>query len=150
MLKILLLLLTTTAYSATSGSLLLRGTVPEILDIVVNSEAISTALPLDTTQVDTLVGTVDIESNAVNGYVISISSLNNGKLVHETNNSYFVNYSLKYDNVAVNLAVVDQFTDTSSPVDVSKNLNISYTGIPHTDLIEGDYEDTLTITISAN
>lgn len=145
------LLLSQAGFSATTGNLLLKGTVPELLAITVTPEALASSLPLDTTQTDSKVATINEQSNSNTGYQVSISSTNLGKLVHESVGSSSINYSLKYDGNTVDLANGDSYTyATSSSVDVDRDVEISYTGVPHTQLIEGDYTDTVTFTISAN
>lgn len=139
------------AYAATSGNLLLKGTVPELLSIAITPESIASSLPLDVTQSDTKVATVNEKSNSNTGYNVSISSTNLGKLVHSSVSSSFINYSLKYDGSAVDLANGDSFTFSSAAsVDTNKDIQISYTGMAHESLIQGVYSDTVTFTISAN
>ncbi len=139
------------AFAATTGTLLLRGTVPRLLEITVNAETIATNLPLDTTQSNTLVAVVNEKSNSKTGYNVSISSANLGKLVHEAEVSSVVNYSLSYNGNAVDLASGQTFTYSSAAANNNnRNVNISYTGIDHDLLIEGDYSDTVTFTIAAN
>lgn len=142
---------TSFVFAATSGNLLLQGTVPALLSIEVTAEALASSLPLDTTQTDSKVATVNEKSNSNTGYKVNISSANAGALVHESQASSFINYSLSYDGSAVDLANGDEFVFSSAAsVDVNKDIDISYTGVPHENLIEGDYTDTVTFTISAN
>ncbi len=141
----------TSAFAATSGSLLLKGTVPRLLEITVNAQTIAATLPLDTTQANTLVAIVNEKSNSKTGYNVSISSANQGKLVHEIESSSVVNYSLRYNGNAVNLATGQTFTYGGAGANNNnRNVDISYTGIAHDLLIEGDYTDTVTFTIAAN
>ncbi len=139
------------SFAATSGDLILRGVVPELISISVSAESVASSLPLDTTQEDTLVAQVNEKSNSVLGYNVSISSTNLGNLVHESVSSSSIAYGLKYDGNSVDLANGDQFTfNSAASVDATKNVEISYTGVPHESLIEGAYSDTVTFTISAN
>lgn len=143
--------LANSAMAATSGTLMLRGTVPRLLEITVNDEAIASTLPLDTTQSGTLVAVINEKSNSVTGYNVSISSANLGALVHETEVSSSISYTLNYNGNAVDLVNGDSFS-YSFPTGANNNRNvtISYTGVPHEDLIEGDYSDDITFTIAAN
>ena len=143
--------MTTGAMAATTGSLLLKGTVPRLLEITVNAEAIAATLPLDTTQSGTLVAVINEKSNSKTGYNVSISSANQGELVHESDSSSSVAYSLTYNGNSVDLANGETFT-YSFPTGANNNRNvtISYTGVPHEDLIEGEYKDDVTFTIAAN
>lgn len=137
--------------AATSGNLLLKGIVPEELSITVTPETIAASLPLDTTQADTKVATINEKSNSNTGYKVSISSSNLGNLVHESVSSSSIAYTLKYDSTTVDLANGDDFTfNSAASVDTNKDVEISYTGVPHASLIEGSYSDTVTFTISAN
>ncbi len=146
-----LLLTSVTGFAATTGNLLLKGTVPALLSIAVTPEPLASTLPLDTTQTDSKVATVNEKSNSNTGYKVNISSTNGGNLVHDSVASSFINYSLTYDGNAVNLSAGDEFIFSSaSSVDTNKDIDISYTGVPHANLIEGDYTDTVTFTISAN
>ena len=147
----LITLSTTSAFAATTGNLLLKGTVPAVLSIAVAPEAVASNLPLDTTQTDTKVASVNEVSNSNTGYQVAISSQNLGMLVHDSVTSSSINYGLKYDGAAVDLSSTDTFTfGTAASVDVNKDIEISYTGVPHANLIQGNYTDTVTFTISAN
>ena len=137
--------------AATTGNLILSGTVPALLSIEVSPEALASSLPLDTTQTDAKVATVNEKSNSNTGYKVNISSANAGSLVHESVTSSFINYALTYDGSSVDLVNGDEFVFSSaSAVDANKDIDISYTGVAHENLIQGDYTDTVTFTISAN
>ncbi len=138
------------AFAALSGTLLLKGNVPAVLEITVAAETVASALPLDTTQTNTLVAVVNEKSNSTTGYKVSISSSNLGKLVHESETSSVINYSLNYAGNSVDLANGDEFTYAAVPTDEDRDVKISYTGVPHGDLYEGDYSDEVTFTIAAN
>lgn len=138
-------------FAATSGNLLLKGTVPALLSIEVTAEALAASLPLDTTQTASKVATVNEKSNSNTGYKVNITSSNAGNLVHESVASSFIPYDLNYDGSSVDLVNGDEFVfGSSASVDVNKDIDISYTGVPHENLIEGEYTDTVTFAISAN
>ncbi len=61
-----------------------------------------------------------------------------------------INYTLRYAGQAVNLVSGQQFTYVVSAANVNRDVDISYTGVPHENLIEGQYSDTVTFTIAAN
>lgn len=146
-----LALTTTAAFAATSGTLLLKGTVPRSISIEVTAESIAANLPLNTTQNNTKVAVVNEKSNSNTGYKVSVSSSNQGKLVHQSVASSTVNYTLRYNSNAVNLASGQTFTyATGGLANVNRNVDISYTGVPHESLVEGQYSDTVTFTIAAN
>ena len=147
-LLLLSLLLTTSTFAATTGTLILKGTVPQLLDILVTPEPFATTLPLSTTQADSLVAEVRERSNSATGYTVSVSSANLGKLVHETVLTSTVNYSLKYNGQTVNLLTGSTFSELTRGVK-NRDVEISYTGVPEIDLTEGEYTDTVTFTIVA-
>lgn len=141
----------TSAFAATTGTLLLKGTVPRLLDITVTAAPIASTLPLNTTQANTQVAVINEKSNSNTGYKVSISSGNLGKLVHQSVASSVVNYTLRYNGGSVNLATGQTFTYAGAGANNNnRNVDISYTGIAHDLLIEGDYTDTVTFTIAAN
>lgn len=144
-------LITTTSFAATTGTLLLKGTVPRIVNITVTPETIAANLPLDTTQSNTKVATVNEQSNSNTGYKVTIASANAGKLVHSTVSSSSIAYTIRYNNQSMNLSGQQQVTYSSAAsVNANRNVEISYTGVPHENLIEGTYQDTVTFTIAAN
>ena len=139
------------AYAANSGNLLLKGTVPRLLDITVTPNSTASALPLDTTQSNTVIASINEKSNSNTGYKVTVSSANQGKLVHQSVTSSVVNYTLRYNANSVNLATGQTFTyGTAAAANNNRNVDISYTGVAHDLLIEGDYSDTVTFTIAAN
>jgi hypothetical protein len=146
-----LALTTSAAIASTSGTLLLKGTVPRSISILVTAESIAANLPLNTTQSNTKVAVVNEKSNSNTGYKVSVSSANQGKLVHQSVSSSTVNYTLRYNASSVNLASGQTFTyATGGLANVNRNVDISYTGVPHESLVEGQYSDTVTFTIAAN
>jgi hypothetical protein len=137
--------------AATTGNLLIKGTVPALLSIAITPEPLASTLPLDTTQTDSKVATIQELSNSNSGYQVAITSSNLGKLVHESVGTSFINYSVKYDGNSVDLANGQTFSyPAAAAVANNRDVEISYTGIDHQSLIEGDYADTVTFTISAN
>jgi hypothetical protein len=145
-----LALASVSVFAATSGNLNLKGKVPEMLSILVSPEAIALTLPLDITQTDTLVASVNEKSNSASGYKVNISSANQGKLVHTNGTDDFA-YSLKYDGTILDLANgEEQVHALPLAVDVDKLVQISYTGVPSEEMVAGNYRDTITFTISAN
>lgn len=145
------LFISNTLFAATTGNLLIKGNVPALLSINVTPEALATSLPLDTTQTDSKVATIHETSNSNTGYQVSISSSNLGKLVHESVGSSYIGYSLKYDGNVVDLASGDTYVfAAANAVSVNKDVEISYTGVAHESLIQGEYADTVTFTIAAN
>lgn len=146
--------LSASSFAATTGTLLLQGTVAEVLNIVVTPEAVASTLDLATTQSDLLVATVNEQSNSNSGYTISISSANDGNLLRSGGTETFA-YTLKYAGASVSLAgssstpVTAKTQSTAGTYDVNSNVEVSYTGVPATSMVAGTYADTLTFEISA-
>lgn len=152
--KLLLLatLLSTTAYSATTGTILLQGIIPKLLSITVSPQTISSSLDLSTTQSDLLVGVVNEKSNSLLGYKVTVTSSNLGNLKRVSGTEVFP-YSMKYNGAVVNLSTVSGTTFTTAsplPANVNKNINVSYTGVPQESMVEGTYSDVVTFTIASN
>ena len=66
----------------------------------VNEAAAATALDIEGGESGTTVASVNEQSNNPGGYKISVSSLNDGKLVNTTDTNSFVNYQISYDQAA--------------------------------------------------
>jgi len=148
---LLLLMWSLPALAATSEQLLLKGSAPAVVSISVNALPIATTLPLDVSQNKTPVGSTTESWNTQNGAKIFISSLNQGHLVHDNVTTSKIAYVLRYHNSDVNLATGELFV-ANQPGEHARNrtLRVSYTGVPHASLFEGDYTDIVTFTISAN
>jgi hypothetical protein len=132
------LALTTTSFAAATGTLLLKGQVGQVLSILVTPETIAATLPLNVSQTDTKVATVNEISNSSTGYKVTISSANLGKLIRTGGTEAF-NYSLKYNGSAVNLASPQIFSNPSAAsVNVNKDVAISYTGVPAENMVAGE------------
>ncbi len=148
----LLTLTTTSAFSASSGTLLLQGSVAKKVAIAITPVAVASALDLETTQVDLKVATVNEQSNSKTGYKVTITSAQLGKLKRDAGSEVF-SYTLKYGGAAVGLSTAagTVFTNPSAAsVNVNKDLAISYTGVAAESMIEGVYSDTLTLNIASN
>lgn len=148
-----LLTLSTTAFSATTGTLLLQGVVAKKVAIVVTAESVASALNLETTQSDLKVATSNEQSNSKVGYKVTVKSANLGKLKRTDGSEVFA-YTLKYGGTAVGLSTAagSVVTNTSSAasVNVNKDIAISYTGVAAESMVEGTYSDTLTLDIASN
>lgn len=142
----------TVSMAATSGTLLLQGVVAKKIAIVVTSQAVASALDLETSQADLKVASVNEQSNSKTGYKVTITSANLGKL-KRTDGAEVFSYSLKYGGSAVGLSTSAGAVFTNSAaasVNTSKDLAITYTGVAAETMVEGTYADTLTLNIAAN
>lgn len=145
-----LLTLSFSSIAATSGTLLLKGQVGQVLSIAVTPESIATTLPLDESQADTKVATVNEKSNLAGGYKVKVSSENVGNLERVGGTELFP-YTMKYDGQQVNLASSQTFQfPTAGITDVNKDVTISYTGVDASNMVSGEYTDTVLFEISAN
>lgn len=151
-LSVLVGLLSTQSFAATSGTLLLQGVVAKKVSIVVTPESVASALNLETSQTDLKVAAVNERSNSKTGYKVTITSANLGKL-KRTDGPEVFNYTMKYGGSAVGLSTSagSVFNNAStSVVNVNKDLAISYTGALNETMIEGTYSDTITLNIASN
>lgn len=148
----LLTLATTSAFAATSGTLLLQGSVAQKISVEVTAASVASVLDLATAQTDLKVGSVNLKSNSKTGYKLKISSANLGKLKRVGGSEVF-SFTLKYAGSSVGLSTAAGTTITNasgSVVNVTNDLNISYAAAAAETMVEGSYEDTLTLAISAN
>lgn len=151
--KLLLLavLVAAPAFAATTDTLFLKGVVPAILSIDVTPTTLATTLPLETSQVNGHVADVVANWNTLNGARITITSANGGQLQHTSVPSSSVPYTLQGPGTGAISVATPVVYDVAlvGPQGVSAPLGINYTGVPLASLVEGDYTDTLTFTISA-
>ena len=138
-------------YAATTGTLLLQGTVAEELAIVVTAETGHDSLDLSASPTDQKVASVNEVSNSNTGYTISMKSTNGGLLKNGSLDQ--LAYQLSYGaGSMVSPTTSDQVVKTQSTVgvyNVDSDVDISYTGKPAAQMVEGTYSDTVTFTISA-
>lgn len=146
------LLVSTHAFAATTDTLLLKGNVPRVLSIDVTPTTLASTLPLDTTQSNGHVADVNVKWNTVAGARIVISSANAGQLKHNTVTSSVISYTLQsaLAGGTINLATPQTFdAGVAGPQNITEALGINYTGVPFDQLVQGNYTDTITFTISA-
>ncbi len=130
---------------------MLKGNVPAVVSIVVSPYPIASTLPLDVTQFRTRVADSIQKWNSLAGASIHITSQNQGFLVHQSIPTSKIAYSLRYGNFGIDLVNGETFIEAAAgPRTVTRILGITYTGVPHSSLIEGDYTDVVTLAISAN
>lgn len=156
-----LLLVAESASAASEGTITVSGTIDPVNNITVTATTGYNALNLAASQTDLNVATVVEENNDMDGYTVTLASANavaagSGQARFKgalTGNGDVVNYSIKYNAVAVTLGATTgkaTVTDTTAPSAQggdSKALAISYTG--NTWLKADTYSDTLTLTIAA-
>lgn len=140
----------TSSFAATTGNLLLKGQVAEVLDIVVTPEAIASTLPLSVSQNGTKVATVTERSNAPLGYKVKMVSSNLGNLKRAGGSELFP-YFITYNDQGVDLVNTQTYGyHNAEAVNVNRDIKIFYSGVPAENMVAGEYSDTITFTISAN
>lgn len=145
---------------ADSVNITVTGRMASLLDIYSTNEPGIRFMDLTITQTDKLIATVNERSNSATGYTVSVTSKNLANDTGGATEPYFLQsdsagtltYSLKYDGTIVGpwtsgSAGITDSTLTTLPEWLSKQLQISYSG--SAGLPAGDYEDILTLTISA-
>ena len=153
LITLIALTLTSSAFAATTGTLNLKGTVAQALSISVNGDASALNLDLHNPKVkDLKVASVLEQSNSKTGYKVSISSQNKGILAHEDGkNVDSLGYSMKYGTQTVDFSKTDVISQGKADAyNVSKDVKVSYDGREATDMVAGEYRDTITFSISAN
>ena len=143
---------TLTSFAATQGTLLLQGTISQVLSLSVQAEAgVNNALDLTNTESDLKVAEVTEQTNSNTGYKILVKTANAGKLKNGSLGQ--VSYTMKYDGSAVALASTDtqaKSVATGGVYNNTSDVEISYTGQSAASLTQGTYSDTVTFTIQAN
>lgn len=137
---------------ATQGTLLLQGTVNQVLSLSVTPESgVNNSLDLSTTEADLKVAEVSEQSNSSTGYKILVRTANGGSLKNGSVDD--IAYTMKYDGSPVSLSTSDtevKNESTGGVYNYASDVEISYTGVPAASLTQGTYSDTVTFTIQAN
>lgn len=148
-LGIIFVLFCVNTFAAQTGTLVLKGSVAVDCGIVVNTTANATTLDLINGEVGDTVANVTETCNNANGYTISLSSLNGSKLVKGSLN---VPYTVKYDvdsyrALLTTPTVVKTVLNMTSKTVKNSPILITIPASPL--LVNGDYTDTITITMVA-
>ncbi|WP_372652678.1 fimbrial protein [Halobacteriovorax sp.] len=147
-----LTLMSASSFAATQGTLLLQGTIDQVLSLSVTPESgVNNSLDLTSTETDLKVAEVSEETNSNTGYKILVRTANGGLLKNGSLDE--VSYTMKYDGTAVTLAQSDTEVKNESTGGVysyASDVEISYTGQSAASLTQGTYSDTVTFTIQAN
>lgn len=151
------LLLANTGFSAVIGEVKLSGNIEQEVSIVVTATSAANSLDLTNDQSNLKVADVTENSNSKSGYKVTLSSANGGFLkntdVNATANNtiaYTVTYGTMLSGASLDTDKVGSEIDSASAVVANDNdLAISYLGVTPSQLLSGDYTDTITLTISA-
>ncbi|MDC7218734.1 MAG: spore coat protein U domain-containing protein [Spirochaetales bacterium] len=148
-----------THVEADSTDIVIYGRMAELIDIYADRESDISYMDLTTDSTDKLIATVYERSNSNLGYEVTIRSTNmaadstaTSPFMDHESSADRLEYSLTYDSVAVTgwssgSALITDSSGITSPEWLSKELDLSYTGDP--DLASGEYEDILTVIITA-
>lgn len=134
--------------------------VADTITISVTPTAVASNLDLKNSQSQLTVGTVSITANCQNGYSITLSSSNEGKLVNTAVggaplSNEKINYTLYYLGSQVPATQSGTVIATSNNATLLTNttllgnLGISYTGVEPSVMRAGTYQDNLTITLQS-
>lgn len=141
------------AVAATSGTLLISGTVATVYNLTITPNSDATNLNITGGESAKLVGQVTEQSNATNGYSIKMKSANGGQLVNGSNANIKTSYKVGYSGQSsVTLSTSDQTVKTVSALtgltSASSDVKVDVTAIPNA--AAGTYSDTITVSIVAN
>lgn len=150
------LLVGTSALAASSGTLLLQGTVGVVNDIVVTAAAGNANTTLDIVNGETgkLVGTATETSNNLLGYKIRIASATGGELRNTQDATKKTTYKVKYNGATTGVTPtvagveVKNVAALSGLTTVTSNIAVDVTA--YATAPAGTYADTLTVSIQAN
>ncbi len=135
-----------------SAELALSGQVAAVCNIEVVPELAAAQLNIVSGESSTKVATVTEQSNSPAGYIVSVSSVNNGKLVHTTLPANSFGYQVSYDGGS-NLTPVTTPTQVKAsgalPGFTTDNSDVKISFPAQASAVFGTYSDTLTFTIQA-
>ncbi|MDZ4660571.1 MAG: hypothetical protein SGJ18_03010 [Pseudomonadota bacterium] len=135
-----------------TANLVISGQVAAICNIEVVPELAAAQLNIVGGEANTKVATVTEQSNSPAGYLVSVSSANNGKLVHSTLPGNLFGYQVSYDGGA---AISPLTTPTqvkasgALPGFTTDTSDVNVTFPAQASAVFGTYSDTLTFTIQA-
>ncbi len=130
------LTLTTQAQAADTGTLILRGVVPAVNNIVVTPNGSNnTTLDVAAGVSNKLVASVLETSNTVLGYKINVKSANGSELRNTVDASKKTNYQLSYNgasavSLSTNYQMVKNVTSLSGLTNATSNVQVSVTAFP--------------------
>lgn len=147
-------LLSTNAIAASSGTLIVSGSVAVVNNIVITPNTTNnTSLSITGGETAKNVASVSEQSNDPLGYKIFISSVNGGELRNITDPTKKTTYTISYDGAAasapttVAVQVKNVTSLTALTTDISA-VTINVVALPAA--LAGTYSDTITLAIVAN
>jgi len=139
------------AFAATSGTVGLSGSVAPSFSLVLPGNYTGT-MNDGASEVNTwAIGDVTVVSNYKN-WTIGVSSTNSGYLVHSTDNTEKVQYTMTLGSLATNQSLASAWTSAAqartAKVGNSYAFSIKFTASANDFWQTGTYTDTLTVTIT--
>ncbi len=140
------------AFAATSATLLLKGNVAAVTEISVAADAAATALSITGGASALKVATVTETCNDKDGYDIYVASTNAGKLVHTLDSTKSTAYQITYGTSALTTPTataskIKTVASLSALTTATSDVKVTVTAAPTA--VAGDYTDTLTFSIVA-
>jgi len=139
-------------FSLTTGTLTLRGTVPNSNQItVIPIGATNVNLNIITGETGKIIAEITQDSNNPTGYTLSITSLNGGVLKNGAINgpSYTISYNGEPDIVPTTTPIVIKVVSSlRSRMETTGALRITFPGMPNA--LAGTFSDILTFELTVN
>lgn len=154
LMALVLLALPANSRAASSGTLLLSGTVPLVNDLAVTANGTNnTSLNITGGESARLVASVAETSNNATGYTVTLSSANGGQLKNAGSASSQTTYQVSYDGgtyaqPGTAAATVKTVNALGALTTNNSAVRVNVTAFPTAPA--GTYSDTLTLTIVAN
>lgn len=133
--------------SSASGQIQLSGSVANICTLAVTATAKATNLDILGGETNAVVGTISEDCNSGNGYTVSLTSTNSGKLTSSANGSTPTTYTAAYDNGTGSIATKITADRNSHQFGRQGQVQVSFAG--NSQAVAGSYTDTLNIVIAA-
>ena len=149
------ILISTSSFSATNDSFILRGSLDSYCEIDVQATAKATTLDLAAGENQSVVANVEAFANDPKGMEIQIASEKAGQVVHKEDDSHMFPYQLRYiasegnDNVAIGLAqqnVFEKLDERATHGSLRGSIDITLEG--DASKKSGTYEDVVYLSCS--
>jgi hypothetical protein len=150
----LLAFFSASGWAASSGTLVLSGTVPLVNDLVVAANGTNnTSLNISGGESARLVASVAETSNNATGYTITLASANGGQLTNTADATKKTSYQVSYNGggyaqPSAAAATVKSVSSLGAQTTNTSAVRVNVTAYPGAPA--GTYSDTLTLTIVAN
>ena len=133
-----------------STNIIIGGTVDPVIDIEATATAAAQQLPLSTPGQQTVkIADLTLNSNNYSGVTVTATSTNNGQLVDSNNLDIFVSYQIDLTGdggAPGNFRPLSTFSQTVSSPQTDLYILVTNPSLPQ----QGNYSDTITITVADN